>query len=67
MKRIILLAVLITLAINLMAQSNFKEKTIFKNADVEFRQIDEHTWHGNGHLVYNESNKSNTLRGAFSL
>ena len=36
-------------------QSNFKEKTVFKNADVEFHQIDEHTWHGNGHLVYNES------------
>ena len=37
------------------AQSNFKEKTVFKNDDVEIRQIDEHTWHGNGHLVYNES------------
>lgn len=37
------------------AQSNFKEKTVFKNDDVEIRQLDEHTWHGNGHLVYNES------------
>lgn len=36
-------------------QSNFKEKTVFKNDDVEFRQLDEHTWHGNGHQVYNES------------
>lgn len=35
--------------------SNFKEKTVFKNNDVEFHQIDEHTWHGNGHLCYNES------------
>lgn len=35
--------------------SNFKEKTVFRNDDVEFHQIDEHTWHGNGHLVYNES------------
>lgn len=37
------------------AQANYKEKTVFKNEDVEFRQIDKHTWHGNGHLVYNES------------
>ena len=37
------------------AQSDFKEKTIFKNDDVEIRQLDEHTWHGNGTLVYNES------------
>lgn len=37
------------------AQSNFKEKTVFKNQDVEIRQLDEHTWHGNGTLVYNES------------
>lgn len=35
--------------------SVFKEKTVFKNDDIEFRQLDEHTWHGNGHLVYNES------------
>lgn len=33
-------------------QCNFKEKTVFKNDDVEFRQLDEHTWHGNGHQVY---------------
>lgn len=37
------------------AQSNFKEKTVFKNNDVEIHQLDEHTWHGNGNLVYNES------------
>ena len=39
------------------AQSNgaYKEKTVFKNDNVEFRQIDQHTWHGNGNLVYNES------------
>lgn len=36
-------------------QSDFKEKTIFQNEDIEFRQLDEHTWHGNGHLVFNES------------
>lgn len=36
-------------------QSPFKEKTVFKNAHVEIRQIDAHTWHGNGHLMFNES------------
>ncbi|MDR0977114.1 MAG: MBL fold metallo-hydrolase [Prevotellaceae bacterium] len=36
-------------------QSAYKEKEVFRNDDVVFRQIDEHTWEGNGHLVYNES------------
>ncbi len=35
--------------------SDFKEPTVFKNDDVEIRQIDEHTWHGNGNRVFNES------------
>lgn len=35
--------------------SKITEKTVFSNEDVEIHQIDEHTWHGNGHLVYNES------------
>lgn len=26
-------------------ESKFKEETIFKNSDVEIRQLDEHTWH----------------------
>lgn len=55
MKRILTAITLITLSICSFAQSNFKEKTVFKNNDVEIRQLDEHTWHGNGHLVYNES------------
>ncbi|MCF0182533.1 MAG: MBL fold metallo-hydrolase [Muribaculaceae bacterium] len=33
----------------------FKEKTVFKNADVEFRQIDAHTWQANGNKMFNES------------
>lgn len=37
------------------SQGNYKEETVFKNRKVEFHKIDEHTWHGNGHLVYNES------------
>lgn len=43
------------ISVSACAQSDFKEQTIFKNDDVEFRQLDEHTWHGNGNLVYNES------------
>ncbi len=50
-----LLAALVALPACAQDKSDFKEKTVFKNADVEIRQIDEHTWHGNGTLVYNES------------
>lgn len=42
-------------ALTVAAQDFYQEKTVFKNDDVEIRQIDEHTWHGNGHQVYNES------------
>lgn len=31
------------------------ETAVFKNDDIEIHQIDEHTWHGHGHRVYNES------------
>ncbi len=55
MKRLFFTLSALALAIAVSAQSDFKEKTIFKNADVEFHQLDEHTWHGNGNLVYNES------------
>ena len=30
-------------------------KEVFKNDDIVFHQIDEHTWVGTGHLVFNES------------
>ena len=33
----------------------YPEKLVYRDADIVFRQIDEHTWEGNGHLVYNES------------
>ena len=33
----------------------YPEKMVYRDEDVVFRQIDEHTWVGNGHLVYNES------------
>lgn len=37
------------------AQDVFNKDVCFKNEDVEFKQIDEHTWLGYGNLVYNES------------
>ncbi|MDR1004926.1 MAG: MBL fold metallo-hydrolase [Prevotellaceae bacterium] len=37
------------------SQLTYKEKEVFRNNDVVFRQIDAHTWAGNGHLVANES------------
>jgi hydroxyacylglutathione hydrolase len=36
-------------------QSNLNGKEVFKNSDVVFHQIDEHTWVGTGHMMYNES------------
>jgi len=55
MKKLIIMAFTLLMALSAMAQSNFKEKTIFKNNDIEFHQLDDHTWHGNGNLMYNES------------
>jgi glyoxylase-like metal-dependent hydrolase (beta-lactamase superfamily II) len=39
----------------LAAQDVFNKEVCLKNEDVEFKQIDEHTWLGYGHQVYNES------------
>jgi len=40
---------------SLQAQDVIKEPVVFNNEDIVFHQIDEHTWQGNGHLMYNES------------
>ena len=59
MKAYLLSIILITfLLISSFAQQEGVQidgKVIFKNDDVVFHQIDEHTWVGTGHLVYNES------------
>ena len=34
---------------------SYEEKEVYKGPDVVFRQIDEHTWEGNGHLMANET------------
>ena len=34
---------------------DLRGKVVYQDDEVVFRQLDEHTWIGNGHLVYNES------------
>ncbi len=36
-------------------QPSYSEKEVYKDDNVVIRQIDEHTWEGNGHLMANES------------
>ena len=36
-------------------RNHYAETFVCRDPDVVFRRIDEHTWEGNGHLVYNES------------
>lgn len=49
----------LVLSLTMCAQQNtkgfYKEKQVYKTADVTIHQIDEHTWAGNGNLMYNES------------
>ena len=33
----------------------YEEKVVYEGPDVIFRQIDAHTWEGNGHLMANET------------
>ena len=34
---------------------DLRGKVVYQDDEVVFRQLDEHTWIGNGHLCYNES------------
>lgn len=52
---IVLIVILTSCSGKTDSPTNYTETTIFKNDDIEIHQIDEHTWHGNGHEVYNES------------
>ena len=36
-------------------EGNYSEPVVYQDDNVIFRQIDEHTWEGNGKLCYNES------------
>lgn len=58
MKKYFLSAFALFAAIVAFAQGprpGYKEKTVYKGDDLEIRQIDEHTWHGNGHIMANEA------------
>jgi hypothetical protein len=34
---------------------DLRGQVVYQDDEVVFRQLDEHTWIGNGHRVYNES------------
>ena len=58
MKKFLLSAFAVCAALAACAQGprpGFEEKTVYKGDDLEIRQIDEHTWHGNGHVMANEA------------
>ncbi len=58
MKKYLLSAFAVCAAIAACAQGprmGFSEKTVYKGDDLEIRQIDEHTWHGNGNKMANEA------------
>lgn len=57
MKKILLLAIAAVFQCASFAQPqpHYTEKVVFENEDIIFRQIDEQTWEGNGHLMANES------------
>lgn len=54
MKKFLLSIVVLSAAFVASAQGpwmGFKENTVYKGEDLEIRQIDEHTWHGNGNKM----------------
>lgn len=57
MKKFVLLAIAASFQCTLMAQPQpkYAEKVVYEDSNVIFRQIDEQTWEGNGHLMANES------------
>ena len=62
MKKIILAAILLCFVPGLMSAQesdvnsrDLRGDIVYQDDEVVFRQIDEHTWIGNGHRVYNES------------
>ena len=57
MKKILVSCMMAFISMAALAQGGgkYSEKVVFLNDDVIFRQIDEHTWEGNGHLMANET------------
>jgi hydroxyacylglutathione hydrolase len=58
MKTTLLLTIALLISFTIFAQTSapeIKGKVIFKNDDVVFHQLDEHTWVGSGHVMASES------------
>lgn len=58
MKKVMFLVVACLIGISAMAQGfrpAFQEKVVYEGEDVTFRQIDAHTWEGNGKMMANET------------
>lgn len=58
MKKFITTIVLGIVCFGGMAQGfkpSYQEKVVYEGPDVIFRQIDDHTWEGNGHIMANET------------
>ena len=57
MKRLLSLAVMCLVGAVAMAQPRmtYQEKVVYQGEDVTFRQIDAHTWEGNGKMMANET------------
>lgn len=59
--KLILAAVVCLFSVAVQAQENdvnsrdLRGKVVYEDSEIVFRQIDEHTWIGNGHRCYNES------------
>ena len=55
----IIAAMLLIMPLTIGAQGinsrDLRGKVVYQDDEVVFRQLDEHTWIGNGHRVYNES------------
>lgn len=58
MKKILVFASAALAAVTASAQGpklSYPEKTVYEGPDLVIHQIDEHTWHGNGHMMANEA------------
>lgn len=58
MKRIFVCALVVLYSLVAMGQmpgGHYGEKEVYSGPDIVFRQIDAHTWEGNGHLMANET------------
>lgn len=58
MRKLLLVAIAAMAQVTMFAQGFqpvYEEKEVYKGNDVVFRQIDAHTWEGNGHLMANET------------